>query len=251
MKTLKLAVLALLLVLLPSLAMGQTALTATSTSAAMSATATSVVVASATGITVPTNSYTALYIDKELMTVIRLSGTTVYVIRGQGGTQANAHISGAIVWVLPATGAAFSFDPQGACTGSGAGAGVIQYTPWINQITGNLWVCSSVTGKWGPFYGNPGSSGSPLQPSTAVASAAGLVTPTGPLFHMTGGNAVTGFNVPVGFRTGYCFTVISDSTWTWTNANNIAVSSTATQTGTTVTFCYDAASTKPFFPSHL
>lgn len=247
MKTLKLAVLSLLLVLLPSLALGQTALTATSTAAAMTATATSVVVASATGITVPTNSYMAIYVDKELMTVTRVSGTTVSVIRGQGGTQANAHISGAIVWVLPATGAAFSFDPQGACTGANA----IQYTPWINQITGNLWICSSVTGKWGPFYGNPGNSGSPLQPSTLVASAAGTVLPTGPLFHMNGTNAVTGFTVPTGFRTGYCFTVISDTAWTWTNAGNIAISSTGTQTGTTVTFCYDAASTKPFFPSHL
>jgi hypothetical protein len=80
-----------------------------------------------------------------------------------------------------------------------------------------------------------------------VASAAGLVTPSGPLFHITGTAAITGFNIPVGF-TGGSFTVIPDGAFTTTTANNIAIASTAV-VSKPLTFTFDAGTAK-FYPSY-
>lgn len=68
-------------------------LTTTTLSSACAATATSVVLTSATGVSA--GSY--LLIDQELMKVTQeyTSGTTVNVLRGQGGTVVSAHVSGA------------------------------------------------------------------------------------------------------------------------------------------------------------
>ncbi|HEY1533771.1 MAG TPA: hypothetical protein VGF76_07120, partial [Polyangiaceae bacterium] len=76
---------------------------------------------------------------------------------------------------------------------------------------------------WVPGWGN---TDSPARVSAAVASAAGLITPSGPLFHITGTAAITGFNVPVGFQSGG-FCAIPDGAFTTTNATNIAIASTA------------------------
>lgn len=79
-------------------------ITATTLSAAIGATDTSLVVASAAGITAP-NFQTAagityLYIEQEQLLVIGApNGTTIPVLRGQGGTQAVAHASGAQVQI--------------------------------------------------------------------------------------------------------------------------------------------------------
>jgi hypothetical protein len=79
---------------------GQTILTPTTLSAAVTkAKQIQIVVASATGITAPTQTTSVdLYIDKELMLVEAVSGTTVTVSRGQGGTTATTHASGALVF---------------------------------------------------------------------------------------------------------------------------------------------------------
>jgi hypothetical protein len=55
-----------------------------------------VVVASATGIV---KSTTAIYVDRELMNVVGVNGTTITVMRGSGGTRAATHASGARVFV--------------------------------------------------------------------------------------------------------------------------------------------------------
>lgn len=131
---------------LASLGFGQTMLVNTTLSAAVPASLSStlttgnpqaVVVASATGISAPTpntgNTYGAatseaqsyLYVDRELMQVKAVSGTTITVIRGVDGTSGTSHLSGAVVFVVPAqfifgsgegAQAAGPSVPAGSCT---------------------------------------------------------------------------------------------------------------------------------------
>lgn len=111
----------------------QTYATNTTLSSAVSATAMTVTVASATGLTA--GSY--LYIDTELMQIVSVSSTTATVRRGlaQGGSPASAHASGAIVWV--GTGDVFkTYDVAGACT-----AATQLYVPHINTKNGRIFDC--------------------------------------------------------------------------------------------------------------
>src|SRR4051812_41038958 len=84
----------------------QTALTTTTTAAAVDNVQQSILVTSATGITAPGTGATFQYllIDRELMAVRGLPGasTTVTVMRGQNGTRATSHVSGAALTVVPA-----------------------------------------------------------------------------------------------------------------------------------------------------
>jgi hypothetical protein len=140
--TIAVALLALILSAAPSLA--QTFLTTTTLgSAVSSATADTVVVASAS--TVAAGG--VLYVDRELMGVVSVSGTTVRVTRGQQGTKAGPHGSGAIVIVGPAASlqgsgpfGLSSFGqadpPAGACTTS-----PYRYLPIVNVVTGDVWSC--------------------------------------------------------------------------------------------------------------
>ncbi len=215
-------------------------LTATSLSAAITKTsATSLRVASATGITA-TN--TVLYIDDgtggngEAVFVNSVSGTTIGVTRGYNGTQASLHLSGSVV-LAGAPPAFVSVDPSGACTASSA------YTPTVNILGGgangrkggNQWICSSVTNSWVPGYFN---TQRPAGVTTLVASVAGATNPSGPLFHVNGTNAITawgsstsaGLGAGGGSATqpyGAPFCTIPDAAWTWTATNNIAVAGTA------------------------
>lgn len=124
----------------------QTILANTTLSAVMPATTSSAtttgnqqlaIVASATGISAPTpnvgNVYglatseaqSYLYVDRELMQVKAVSGTSVTVIRGVLGTSGSSHASSALVFVVPSTylfGTGFGAVaagpavPQGSCT---------------------------------------------------------------------------------------------------------------------------------------
>ena len=85
-------------------------------------------------------------------------------------------------------------------------------------------------------------------PTAAVASAAGAILPSGPLFHVTGALAVTGFTIPVGFAGG-SFVVIPDGAFTWTTAGNIAVAGTAV-VNRALTFTWDSSVSK-FNPSYV
>lgn len=230
---------------LPSFA--QTSLTATTLAAAVSRTANVITVASASGITVSGGTTaTGLYIDNEYMVVTSVNSTTIGVARGQAGTRANAHLSAAIVLAGPPR-AFYNTDPSGAA-GQPANCANAAYTPYINIITGNQWLCSTVLNKWVPGWGNPGNSGTPIAVTAVVASAAGAILPSGPLFHVSGTAAVTGFTIPVGFNGG-SFCIIPDGNFTTTNAGNIVIASTAV-TGKTLCFTYDANASKPFSPSY-
>jgi hypothetical protein len=239
--TLKTLSLILLVVLLGSFASAQTSLTQTTLSAAINSSATSFKVASATGITA-TN--TVLYVDKEAMFVNAVNSTTVSVTRGYNGTVGRGHTSGVMVLSGPPN-AFVTTEPSGACTNA---QGVFQFSPVVNIRTGNQWLCSTVTGRVVPGWGN---SSSEPSVTTAVASAAGLVTPSGPLFHITGALAITGFNIPVGLDTkaGGVVCAIPDGTYTTTAANNIALASTAV-VSKTMCWAIDGNAAKPFFPSY-
>lgn len=230
-----------LLFLIGLASQAQTSLTQTSLSTAVTNTfVTSVRVASATGITA---NQTMLYIDGEALWPTAVSGTTISVMRGYNGTISSGHISGAMVLIGPPQ--AFAVvDPFGSCTN---GQGVFQFSPVVNIRNGNQWLCSTVTGKVIPGWGNISD---PPQVSTAVASAAGLVTPSGPMFHITGALAITGFNIPVGFdpKVGATICAIPDAAFTTTAANNIALASTGV-ISKTLCWTYDGNTAK-FYPSY-
>lgn len=214
-------------------------LTATKLSAAVTDSSKTVFsVASATGITANT---TVLYVDDgtggngEAVFVNTVNGTQIGVTRGYNGTQANLHVSGSVVLAGPPP-AFVSTDPSGSCTSTSA------FTPTVNilggtngQKGGNQWICSSVSGHWVPGYFN---TQRPAGVTTAVASVAGATNPSGPLFHVSGTNAITawgsstsaGLGAGGGSATqpyGAPFCVIPDAAFTWTATNNIAVAGTA------------------------
>lgn len=215
----------LLAVMLALGANAQTALTSTTITNAITVNQQTFAVGSTTGMTAA-NPVTKLYIlDKnqcrgELVNVTAVnSSTNVTVSRG---SQFRApHVAGSYV-VIGAAGSnaqSFqSFDPVGSVTSTST-----LYTPWINTNNGNQWLASTLTGSWVPGFCN---SVNVVGPTADVASAAGVVLPTGPLFTVTGTAAITGFTLPVGFSGGQ-FCVDPTGAFTWTTATNIALAGTA------------------------
>lgn len=236
--------LALVALLVPFTALhAQTALTQTTLTAAITSGTRTLPVASTTGILA---GYAAV-INNEAFSIYAVNTTSKILSvapRGSSGTKAFAHVNGSMVLVGP-TPAFISYDPSGTCTN---GQGLFLYAPVINVVTGNQWLCSSVTGVVVPGFGN---TSMPAAPTTAVASAAGLVTPSGPLFHITGTAAITGFNIPVGFdpKEGGTICAIPDGLFTTTNANNLALATTAV-VSKPICWMYDPNATKPFFPTY-
>ena len=194
-------------------------------------------VASSAGMTV--QPQTMLYVGLEAMLVLNVNGNAITVTRGKTSTRATPQIVGEIV-LVGRPDWFDTFDRTGGCVASST-----YVTPSINLLTGNQWLCSTVTLSWVPGFTNQ----HPIQPkvTAAVASAAGLVTPSGVLFHLTGTAAITGFNIPVGFSGG-AFCAIPDGIFTTTTAANIALASTAV-VGKTMCFQYDQSVGK-FFPSY-
>ena len=152
----------------------QTATTSTTLSAAVtSVSATTFRVTSATGFVANT---TWAYVDRELVRVLAVSGTTISVQRGANGTAPATHASSAVIYVGPFD-IFRSYDPAGSCTATNE-----RYLPQINQSTGTLWNC--VNSKW------QGTSFGPLAvssgwPRTPVADAAYTVKLTDVIVGMT------------------------------------------------------------------
>lgn len=100
-------------------------------------------IASLTGVTAGS---TSLWIDHEMMTVLRILNTITFIVqvqRGSNGTRAELHASAAVVTVVPA-GAVTAVDYVGACTqGSGEDA---LFEPLINATLGHMGRCR--TSKW-------------------------------------------------------------------------------------------------------
>ena len=229
-------------------------ITQTTLSASITQNATILNLASVSNIIAPSNQgMQKLYVINlgtmkgELMTVSGVvNGNYVPVTRLDQEKQ--SFYTGAIVLVAPLStnapiGGFYTDNPYGAnITGNTGQSNNTVITPWVNVNTGEQWLLD-VNNIWQPGWNNPIQ---PSGPTTAVASAAGLVTPSGRLFHITGALAITGFNIPVGFAGG-SFTVIPDGTFTWTAANNIALLGTAV-VNKTITFTYDTNSAL-FYPS--
>lgn len=266
--TRKLASLLVLLAGLAGLSFGQTALTMTTLSGAQSAPtlSTTVTLAACTGITAPTLPGTptsVIYVGGEAEGVLSWNGTSCSgsVFRGYLGTKASGHPTGDMVLIAnvynttvalganPTPSGFFDRDPSfnGACTAANTSA-----TPYLNVLTGAQWLCSTVTGTWVPGFNNPANASS-AEPTAAVASVAGATLPSGPLFHVTGTNAIVTWTQPVGCNAtasgGCSFTVIPDAVFTWTSAGNIALAGTAV-VNKALTFTWDAKNSK-WIPSYI
>ena len=229
-----------------------TSLQQTTLSAALTSTATTFSVASATYLSAPTNNlYQKIYVidpgstKGELMTVTALSGTTVTVSRLDEFK--GPHLSGAIVIINPIdTSISDGFlgkdpDPVPA---------LAPVMTWVVNVTnGNQWLYSSVTKSWVPGFNN---ASAPVSVTAAVAAtAAVLPAPSGPLFHVTasGTPAVTGITMPNGFTSG-SITLIPDNAFTWTTGDgSIGVGGTAV-VAKALTFIYDA-NAKVWYPSYV
>lgn len=218
----------------------------TTLAAALNNSSSTVYLTSATGVSgLGTNNavQTYLFIDNELMAVQSLAGTVATVKRAIGGTGARAHVSGAAVLLGP--GAHFSLFIQPPLYNGAVDPANVAYSPVVNVETGWQWIPSTVTNSWVPGWNNP----MPALPTVTVASAAGLVTPSGPLFIVSGTAAITGFNTPVGFTSGGSFTIIPSGVFTWTTANNIGLAGTAV-VGKLLTFTYNV-NTNKWYPSYV
>jgi hypothetical protein len=237
--------------------MAGTALNTTTLSSALTKTASTAYFASVSNVNSPvSNFYQQAYIvgpgggPGELVDIVGNNSTAVQLSRLD---QYRAHWpSGSLVILGPEPTSAVgyggfilspvfnTYDPVGAnATSNSTGAGSVIYTPWINVTTGRMWIWSDVLVCWVPGWNNPG----PFAVTDAVASAAGEVTPSGPLFHITGSSAITGFNTPEAFPGFGSFTVIPDGTFTWTTANNIALAGTAV-VNKAIVFTWDGTNSK-------
>ena len=146
MKTLNTLLIAALFVIL-SVVQGftqnaQNILSNTTLNGAVTASQNFVVLTSATQLTVSTGgAITAgfwLYVDREAMRVVSISGARVTVQRGTGGPFAAAHATSAVIFSAPAGYFQAADPPLLACT-----VATMQYRPWINVLNGNVWLCKS------------------------------------------------------------------------------------------------------------
>lgn len=219
-----------LLAVITALAFGQTAATTTTISAAMTANQNTVTLASATGVSVQAGAgnqiITGLFIDKEFMRVTTLvSGTTYNVQRAQESTRQLPHASGATVWIGPLLNGPFvptrpeTSEVAGACTATAS-----PYLPLIYLVSGHKYDCLGIApaGQWV----QTSSPGYPILGAT-VASPAGVLTPSGTVFTVSGTNAITGILVPNGWTPGMALYIIPSGAFTWTTATNIGLAGTA------------------------
>lgn len=195
-------------------------ITATTLSGALSANATQLSVASATGISAPTNptgaGFTLLKIDDEMMFVTAVSGTLVSVIRGVSGTQALSHSASTPVLI-------------------GSPSGFANFVP-----------VQAVSAPQLPY------NFSAIGPPLAITS--NTVAPVnGAIHHVTGTAVLKTITVPSGLVNGGKVTLIFDGSGlglTWDATGNIAVAGTATTAASSVDFIYDLPSAK-WIPSRL
>jgi hypothetical protein len=264
MKTLqKFFLLAALFLGLSGVSFAQTALTQTTLSAAVNGPAvyngtsqntdTCMTLASVTNISAPTVGGTPqylVYVGKEAFGVLTVNTTTKVVcgVRGYFNTVASPHPSGDMVLYgalnILGQGAGFNqTDPplNGSCIAAGT-----QSTPWVNVLTAAQWLCSPTSLTWIPGFNNPMNSVFMGDMGTSAA-ATGAQTIAGPMFRLSGTNAITSFTIPVGMDAtavgAASFCIVPTGAFTWTLTNNIADAGTAV-VGKTLCFTWNAGTSK-------
>lgn len=194
-----------LLLGLVSASFGQAALGSTTLSSAVSDNKSQViVVASATGISAPSNGITTyLYVGREAMAVTAVSGTSISVIRGVSGSRATPHISGATVYVGSPS-YFVSFPQFGGCTRANVAAlPTININPSAGALNGVLFDCFG--GLWHvdlnlPWYKlNIAPSAQPSAASPATGNAISLTSQAGGAQSATTSNGgIGGANSSIG-----------------------------------------------------
>lgn len=223
----------------------QTALSTTTFSAAVDNAQQTVVVASATGITAAGSGAGFVYLlaDREIFAVRTLPGasTTVTVMRGQNGTRATSHISGATVTVVPPL-ALINYVPSGQCTRS-----TLPYVPMVvggsvaQPFNGTTYDCLGVTtsGQWVPTnYAHDIVFGSTVVSANTIAA-------TGTYFKTSGTTVIKTITVPAGAAPGFSIVIEATAIDTWDATGNILTAGTFTAAGHTVTFYWNGSKWVP------
>ena len=227
----------------------QTVLSATTTSAAIADSAVQqMTVTSTTGFTAPGTGSAAVLavIDREIVAVRTVNTTTkiIGIARGQNGTRATPHVSGATVTVGPPR-AFYSYVPSGQCTRTN-----LEYVPWVvgggaglGIEVGTLWDCLGVTtaGQWVQVNG-PG-----LPVSGSAVASATSITPTGTFFVVSGTvNPVNTIVVPAGWATGMCLNINPSGVFVTGTGGNINLATTAV-VNKILTMCWDGTKWEPSY----
>jgi hypothetical protein len=208
--------------------------------------------------TINAQSFWVLYVDREEMGVVAVNGLTLQVIRGYNSTVATSHASGAMVLYGKAAWF-YTYDPGAIASQGGPGvpgglvctvAGQFAF-PWVNVRNGEQWACSPTSLTYVPWFGNSNNPTQSVDFGTQAAST-GAEAILGPLFRLSGTNAITSFTIPVGLNAtavgGGQFCIIPLGAFTATATNNISAASTAIA-GKTLCYTWDASTAK-FNPSY-
>lgn len=83
-----------------------------------------------------------LFVDRELMLVRAISGTTITVTRGVGGTLSQVHPTLGVVIAGPSQYFYQGAPPDKTCTVAGSPL------PWVDLISGDIWVCRTGSLVW-------------------------------------------------------------------------------------------------------
>lgn len=228
-------------------ALAQTALNATTLSVAVSDTSGQfITVASATGFIAPVSGAIQTYavIDREFMSVLAVTGTTIRVGRGVLSSRSTPHVSGAPVTVM-APAAVGSYIPSGQCTRTNllyvpfvVGAG-----PGLGAETGTLYDClgTAPNGQWV----QTNAQGSLLVKGATVASA-GTIAPSGNYFVVSGTTTISTITVPAGWGASNCLALEPSGLWATNTAGNINIASTAV-VGKLLFECWNGAKWTPSY----
>ena len=216
-----------------ALCFAQVTASSTTLGAATTTTTTTITLASTStmqGAGVTNQVNTALYVDKEYMTVVTVVDSThALVKRAQAPGNAGRpmpHASGATVLFFNTTNgiSAPRYFSNGSVEGDIVGSActaanelalpkIYNFTGRTYDCLGSLWVQTNAPNT--PVYGG------------TVASPAGVLTPTGNILTVSGTSAITGITVPNGWVPGMVLTLIPSGIFTTTTATNIGLASTA------------------------
>lgn len=151
----------------------QTSLNQSTLASAQALTDATVTVTSASGIAVGD----VFFVDKEAEVVTAISGTRLTVTRGQLGTAAAPHLSGANFW----DGTPNLFHQRDMLPGSCVASNQVA-TPFVNTTTGNVFDCQN--GKVYKLL--TAGSGGPYVAQTYIYTAAGAIAPIGGVHYING-----------------------------------------------------------------